>query len=273
MQYEVGLAELDDRSKIVVKIKEKYRGQEPASHSRKMEYQNLQMLQELNEQVIPEPLHYQDGILLMSFIDGATFAKSDKDEIEPSQFEELGRVVRRINDISVEKAQHLLVVKDFTAFFEDRKEHLYKNRLVLDYFSQKFYDQAIDELRGKITPKKGDLGVIWKDGNADNILFKDNKLVGMIDFEDMAFAPRIVQFYSLKSIGDDKMDDFAKGYGKDMFQRNYDEAQLKILKVFSVFNALGLAYKENAAEWFDSSLEKLDKLLTDLDLPITLPKK
>lgn len=267
MDYEVGLVELRNGAKAVIKTKSTYRGSENAEHSRSTEYQNLRMLQQLHEPLIPEPLFYSDETLIMSFMEGTPLAKLSPAEVNVDAYFQLGHVFRKINDIPIVGAEHLPRFDSFLDFFEDKVRHLYQKRLAIDVFPQTFYDELSKELRSKIEPTSDDLGVIWRDANTNNILISDSHLSGLIDFEDMVVGPRFIQL-RIGNVGQEKLAAFAQGYGKDMFDRNFNSKHDLIIQTISNLNSVYLANKEGEKEWLQRSMQSLKENLANLEISV-----
>ena len=270
MPYEVGLAKLADGRKAVIKISERYRGHQKTPLAERLnEFRHLRAVAALDDARLPMPLYFKGRTLVMTCISGIPIGKYGN-RIKPSAYVELGRLVRRINDMPARALVHATRVKSFTAFFDESVKMLFKKRLVLDLFPREFYERVTSTLRPKMKAAGAfDSGVIWGDANAENIMIApDGRLAGLIDFADLVVGPRILQFIKLiPTIGEKNLKHFAKGYGLKAFRRNYKPVCVRAIAVLSSLKAVALARKEGDEAWLIRSLKELEERLKGFGLP------
>jgi aminoglycoside phosphotransferase (APT) family kinase protein len=277
MPYEVGHAKLVDGRDVVIKISEQYRGYQKTSLSeRRNEYANLQAVAALKEARVPKPLYFKGRTLIMTLVSGVPIGKRNTRRIKPSAYVELGKLVRKMNDMDAGALPHAPRIGSFKAFFDESVKTLFAKRLALDIFPREFYVRVTDALRKRLKRVGSfDTGVIWRDGNSENILIAPGgELSGIIDFADLAVGPRILQFITLiPTIGEEYARQFARGYGAMKFKRNYKDICVRVIGVLSSLKAIALAHKEGDGRWLRKSLKELEVRLGELGIEAYQKKK
>ena len=210
----------------------------------------------------------------MSFIDGETLRSARRDALEESVFVEIGALYRRINDLTPDEPGRFLSFLDVRSVFAHEFELLFAERLALEHLSKGFYE----DLRGAVLAHEAmgnpcDLGLIAKDAcGHENVLVKDGRLVGLIDFEDLLIGPRVLQL----RIDLDARSRAAlrEGYGQDVYDRNWDERLMAGFRLLSTLRALYNALHETPVDpgWIARIRERYEECVRTLDIGMPLPK-
>lgn len=269
--YEVGVAQLDDGSRVVVKTKASYLGLEPAEISRDTEWKNLQLLSTIQSSLLPNPIAHNEDVIVMSEVSGIPLAKTPLEQVTANIFFNLGEIVREINAIDYTQATYLPIYRSSAEFIENKLSRTLNKRLALEVISQNDYDTITVELtRLARTLPASPLMLTWNDINAHNILVGDSKLSGLVDFEDMIVAPLSVQLDTGWLTAEQRAS-FAQGYGKEVYEQNYSQTLHNILRTVSSLNAIYLASQKNDADWLRKAISNLHQHLAVLNLQVHLP--
>jgi aminoglycoside phosphotransferase len=270
--YEVGLVDLANGEKVIIKIKKHYRSEKyKAAYSREVEYLNLKFLESLNSPYIPKALYYDDGILLMSFVSGVPLRQVEQSSLAPEAFKQMGKSLREINDCNTDSLTYLMRSNNFAEYLEHEFDLFYQERLALTVLPQSFYDAFKAEMFSKVNSDyPADIVLIAKDAyGAENILVENGTLSGLIDFEDLMIAPRLLQLRL--PIQEEYMPLFIEGYGKEVFERNYYKPHLVIQKAISSLRAFYLATEEKDANYQGRCIQNLKDNLRELGSTLVIP--
>lgn len=270
--YQVGLAELEDGRKVVVKVKRTGRDAFGKAYTREAEYRNLLLLRRLGDGRIPEPLYHADGVLVMSFVEGETLREAGSAAREEAYIE-LGRLYRRINDLPPDEPERFLRFPDMRSFLTHEFELLYAERLATERIPLAFYDRTKAALLDHEAMRRpADVGLIAKDAcGAENILIKDGRLSGLIDFEDLLIGPRMIQFRI--DLDEKARAALRAGYGEDAYDRNWDPAQEAAFRMISALRALYNALHEDPVDgaWIEKIRERYRQCAATLGSAPDLP--
>ena len=272
-RYQVGLAELEDGRKVVVKNKRTGRASYGAAYTREAEHKNLILLQRLGKTQIPEPIAYADGVLVMSFIDGATMRSADPKDLNEGIFTDVGALYRKINDLAPDEPGRFLTFRDVRSVFAHEFELLFAERLALEHLPKSFYEGVRDTvLAHEAMGRPCDIGLIAKDAcGHENILVKDGRLTGLIDFEDLLVGPRMLQLRV--ELEPRFRAALREGYGADLYDRNWDERLSAAFRLISTLRALYNALHETPVDpaWISHIRERYAECARTLGIDAPLP--
>lgn len=270
--YQVGLAELTNGEKVVIKIKDNPRSEKYGiAYSREAEYKNLKSLELLEEPSIPKAIYYKDGVLIMSYIPGESLRTVDQSTLNHETFKRIGSVLRKINELDISNFSHLIRFDSFREVLEHEFELLYRERLALTVLPQSFYDEFRKDMFSKVKDQyPADIVLVAKDAyGAENILVNDGTLSGLIDFEDLMIAPRLLQLRP--PLEEMYMQYYIEGYGREVFEKNYYKPHLLILKAVSSLRAFYLATERKDVAFQKTCINNLKGILSDLGSQLVIP--
>jgi len=264
--YEVGLVRLSTGEDVVIKIKDNSRAKtNTGAYSREAEYKNLKALEKLGNPLIPEALYYNDGILIMAYMPGEPLRMVEQSSLAPEAFQTIGHTLRDINDFDTSGLDHLIRFDSFGDFLHHEFELFFTERLQLDLLPLSFYEEfKLNMMQSVIDEHPTEIALIAKDAfGGENILVDNGNVSGLIDFEDLMIAPRLLQLRP--PIDAEYLPHYIEGYGKEVFDRYYCREHLDILKAISSLRALYLAHEQNAVEWKNDCIKDFNELMSGLN--------
>jgi aminoglycoside phosphotransferase len=263
--YDVGLAQLETGEAVVIKIKDNSRARRHSGvYTREAEYKNLQALARINSPLIPRTLYYSNGVLLMSFLPGQPLRMVDQASLNPSTFTVIGETLRKINDLDTDDLEHIIRFNSFRSFLQHELELFFAERLQLDLLPLSFYETVRETLLQLVNDDQpADIVLIAKDAyGAENILVHGDTVSGLIDFEDVMIAPRLLQLRP--PIDAAYLPYYREGYGADAYDRNYYQPHLDMLKSISSLRALYLAHEQSDSAWKTECINHFNRLMSGL---------
>ena len=264
--YDVGIAHLDSGEDVVIKIKDNPRSRKySTTYSREVEYKNLRALERIDSSLIPKAIYYKDGVLLMTLIQGEPLRMVNQDDLNTDAFVTMGATLRKINDLKSNELSHLIRFDSFRKFLEHEFELFFNERVNPELLPLSFYEDFREKMFGIVNDEHpADIVLVAKDAyGAENVLVKDKNISGLIDFEDLMFAPRLLQ---LRPPVDKKyMSEYNKGYGQEIFKKNYYQPHLDILKAISTLRALYVADEEDSEDFKQVCIKTFNELMQNLE--------
>ena len=266
----------DSENKIVLKISTKQQDK-LLSFERNTIWWESEMLKLMELKNIPAPklFKYDDSCeicdspyILMSYIEGQTFEQCKKNLSE-----------KEINNIEYQIGQicfNICKIKGSNFYLPSKPENRYNNNFesILNLFNMLLEDAktknikigvlSYEEIIQLITKYKevliniNNLCLVHSDIWDGNIIIKDCKISGIVDFADIYFCDELMTFY-FHTIKPETSKEFLKGFGKEELTFE-EEIRISIYRLLVLLKM----YIESNYKHFKNNEWILDKMYNDI---------
>ena len=278
----------DCEEKIVLKISTKKQDKLLSMEKNTIWWESKMLkLMELKNIPAPRLFKYDDSCevcdspyILMSYIEGQTFEKCKKNLLE-----------KEINDIEYEIGQicsNICEIKGTDCYLPSKPESRYNNNFefILDLFNMLLEDAntnninigtlSYDEILQLITKYEetliniNNLCLVHSDIWNGNIIIKNGKISGIVDFADLYFCDELMTFY-FHTIKPETSKKFLEGFGKEKltFEENIRISIYRLLVLLKMQIESNYKHFKNNDWILDKIYSEISKL-QDMDKKLKL---
>ena len=271
----------DDKNKIVLKISTKQQDK-LLSFEKNTIWWESKMLKLMELKSIPAPrlFKYDDSCkicdspyILMSYIEGKTFEECKKNLSE----NEINNIEYQIGQV----CSNICEIRGNDFYLPSNPEKKYNNNFefILDLFNMLLedanrkninigilsYDEIIQLIKKyeEILTNINNLCLVHSDIWDGNIIIKDGKISGIVDFADIYFCDELMTFY-FHTIKPETSKKFLEGFGKDnlTFEENIRISIYKLLVLLKMYVESNYKHFKNN-EWILNKIYNEISILQD----------